>query len=440
MKKNLFVLLGAMLVVSTYAQERLNPLKTPTSPASSILGLQPTVVLAPKSYEALEAAVYSNAVGDGGFGIPNDFALEFTPYWMKDHSLSIHEYLYPKTIKEQLWRNASFSVASTQNFVLNDTVETNAIALGFRTTLYIPNKADRREVEQRMQELRSSQTVQAAIGAQMIPLVMSETAYESFWEKSSGIIETFLRKAYPGMTSEEIDAFLEDLYEKGRTFGYNSAEGNTNFVQLFMNHIDSILKGEQLYNEFEDYIKNRYGLSVDIAYSNLISFPTNTFEFSFIPRQGIWVTPSYKFKDQWHFLKIQAVLRYEWYNTGYYDRYFDNTNFYRNNFDYGISLVGEFNRFSVQFEGVGRSSSSEIPSGFDADNNALFRKVKASDFQYIATFAYNLTEQINLSYSLGNRFEPVNDPQSTLVSFLGLNFGFGAADKSDLDLTLANEE
>lgn len=433
MKTKIAILLSLMTVSLAYSQEKLTPLKVPASPASSVLGLQPTVVLTPKSYDALETALYSNFLGDNGVSVPDDFALEFTPYWTKDHGLTIYDYLYAKSLGEQLKRNTSFSVATTQNLVLNDSVNSTAIALGVRTSLYFPNKSDKQAVDSRLSELRAGQRTISAIGAQVTPFAFTDASFEDFWGHSKMHIESFLKKEYPNLTTEETNQFLKDLFEKGKEMGYNSGDNDT-FLAAFINTIDEKLNGEQLYVEFEDYIKNRYGLTLDIAYANMISFPTNDFEYSILPKQSIWVTPAYKFKDEFDFLKVLAIVRYEWYDTDYYARYFENTQFYSNNLDYGLSAIGEFNKFSVQLELIGRSSSAEIPSGFDAQNNPLFRKVSDSDFQYIATFSYNLTEQINLSYSLGNRFEPVANDQNTLISLLGLNFGFGAPSKKDLGL------
>ncbi len=433
MKAKITILISLMVLQSVCAQEKLTPLKTPTSPASSVLGLQPTAVLTPKSYDALEAAVYSNFIGDNGINVPDDFALEFAPYWTKDHGLTVYDYLYAKSVGEQLKRNTSFSVATTQSLVLNDSVNSTAIALGIRTSLYFPNKSDRQAVDSRLKELRANQRTVSGIGAQVTPFAFTDGSFEDFWAHSKMHIESFLRIEYPNLTEQETNQFLKDLFEKGKGMGYDSTN-NDAFLAAFINSIDEKLNGDQLFTEFEGYIKNRYGLTVDIAYANLISFPTNDFEFSILPKQSLWITPAYRFKDGFDFLKVLAVLRYEWYDTDYYAGYFENTQFYSNNLDYGLSAIGDFNKFSVQLELIGRSSSAEIPSGTDVQNNPLFRKVSDSDFQYIATFSYNLTEQINLSYSLGNRFEPVTNDQNTIISLLGLNFGFGAPSKKDLGL------
>lgn len=54
---------------SINAQKKLDALTTPTSPASTILGMQPSAILQPKSYRTLEAAVFSNFSDTNGNGI-----------------------------------------------------------------------------------------------------------------------------------------------------------------------------------------------------------------------------------------------------------------------------------------------------------------------------------------------------------------------------------
>jgi hypothetical protein len=171
---------------------------------------------------------------------------------------------------------------------------------------------------------------------------------------------------------------------------------------------------------------------VDAAYAAFLNFPTNNFEFSVVPRQSLWVTPTYRFSNDLSFLKILGVLRYEWYNIDYYRHYFPQSEFYENNVDYGLAVAGVFEKFLLQFELVGRSSNSEIPAGVDENGNELFTKKSNSDIQYVGTFSYLLTDQIALTYSLGKRFDPVLNPENSLISLLSINLGFGGATMDDI--------
>jgi hypothetical protein len=429
-------MLFIILPLTIFAQEKLSKLQMPTSPASSILGLQPSVVLSPKSYQSLETALYSNFINSSGNAlIPNDFALEFTPYWTKMHQLSIQEYLYPKSGYEQIMRNSSFSIASTQKFQLGDSSATNSLSFGYRTTLYFGNKKDRSTVNKFSTELRNNQKIQSKLSA------IAEDLIEN---KKVGNQEEFMR----GIRA----SLLKIIYESGKFDKLDEVEELTNsiikesalipslnlitpdvFIDSLYSLIDTKLSSEILYNEYKEYLKERFGLSIDFAYAALLNFPSNTFETSYIPNQAFWITPTYRFEDKLSFLKAMLVIRYEWYNTEYYKKYFPNIKIYENNVDIGGSFSTEFKKYLLSFEMVGRSSKSIIPAGLDSEGNELYRKEQKSDFQYIGSFSYYLNDQVVLSYSLGNRFQPVLNFKNTLASILTLSFGFGSPTKNDID-------
>lgn len=433
--KNKFLSLYAILTISAlFAQEKLNTVSAPTSPASSVIGIQPSSVLSPKSYQALETAIYSNFTNpNNGIVIPNDFALEFTPYWTKNHGLSLQEYLYPEDIfNDQIIRNSSFSIASTQNFLLGDSTATNSLAFGYRTTLYFGNKNDRKAINEALNKLSDFESISSRIGAEAQSIAVNSkdiVTKDDFLKAIRGTVEEAIRKYYP---NENAVPIIRAFFKEAESLP-EYRDNHDNFLDIFNQIADKVLKADELYNQFKSQIRDRRGFVVDIAYATFLNFPTNDFEFSIVPRQSFWLTPTYRFKDNnWSFLKIIGVLRYDWYNTRYYQKYFPETQFYENSIDYGISVSGEFKNFSIQFEAAGRRSYSEIPAGTDVNGKELCTKESNSDFQYIGTFSYKLNDQILLTYSLGKRFELILNPNNTLVSLLTLNFGFGTPTRDDI--------
>lgn len=425
-----------MLPTWLTAQEKLSKLQPPSSPASGILGLQPTTVLAPKSYQALETALFSNFINNNsGSIVPNDFALEFTPYWTQNHSLSVDEYLYPKSSIDQIIRNSSFSLASTQHFQLGDSTMSNALAFGYRTTFYFGNQKDREEVERFTDQLSTDQKVKAKI-VSIAEYLITNKEIVNQKEFMAAIGATIVNAVYESGkigSLKEAEEFKEDIVAKSILIPPLDTAAPDPFLDSLYSLIDQKLSAEIVFNEFKTYIRERYGFSLDVAFAGVLNFPANKFESSYIARQSFWITPAYRFKDKFRFLKVLGVLRYEWYNADYYNAYFPGIKTYENNLDFGLSVAGEFRKFALSFEMVGRNSHSELPAGTDAEGNELYRKEQNSDFQYIASFSYNLTEQVVLSYSLGNRFEPVLNPDNTLVSLLSLNIGFGSPAKNDID-------
>lgn len=432
MKKYHLLIIAVISISVLRAQEKLNPVDLPTSPASSVLGLQPRTVLSPKSYQALEATLFSNFINSSdGIVIPNDFSLEFTPYWTVDHGLSLEDYLYPTDIlNDQIIRNSSISLASTQNYLLGDSTATNSLAFGYRTTLYFGNKSDREIVSEFRKGLSDFGFITGRINSEAQSLVINNKVKNKaeFLAAIRIKVEEVIKNYYP---DERAKSVINSIFNEAELLPDLEADEDQ-FLDEFNTIAGRILKTDELYSEFKSYIRDRQGLSMDIAYAAFLNFPTNNFEFSIVPRQSIWLTPTYRFRDDLSFLKIMGVFRYEWYNIEYYRNYFPQSQFYENNIDYGLAVAGVFKNFSLQFEVVGRSSNSETPAGIDGNGNELFTKDSDSDLQYIGTFSYLLSDQIALTYSLGKRFDPVVNPENTLVSLLSLNFGFGGSTLDDI--------
>lgn len=422
-----------------FAQEKLNQVTSPTSPAASVLDMQPATILSPKSYQALETALYSNFRDGNQTVIPNNFALEFTPYWARNHQLSLIDYLYPKGAWEQIKRNSSFSLASTQQFTLGDSTKTNALGLGYRTTFYFGGEGDRDKITAFKSALNKDQQIVSSIVSSAVLLITSGnlSGSEDLFLKLKPSAEQVLQEhkvsgALSGKFIAELELEIMALKDTALTNSSDLANNISHVTTAIREAYDAAFVTDILYREFKDYIRNRNGFHLDVAYASFLNFPGNNFEYSIMPRQSVWLTPAYRFKDRLKYLKIMGVLKYEWSNTRYYDQFFPGNDVYRNNIDYGLAVAAQLNNLSVQLELVGRAGTTEIFAGTDVNGNRLYRKHQRSDIQYIGTFNYNLTDQIILSYSFGKRFQVIQANDKTLVSLLSLNLGFGAPTRKNL--------
>lgn len=433
---SLLAVLPSFAFAQDDSQEKLQRLTAPTSPASAITGMQPTTVLAPKTFNALETALYNNFTDAGSIVIPKDLAIEFTPYWSKNPHISLSEYLFP-TAWQSFLRNASFSVASSQSFLLGDSTKSNALGFGARTSIYFGGKNDRDTIENYRTQLQSADVLEgrfAIIRMRTLdnPEVVSITDFMN-------AIQQPLKKAVEGLhffdSPEEINQFMEafsaDTLELPKLTASNHPAFENAVAGLLRKHISS----DEVYTHFKKYLLNRQGFSLDLALASLLNFPTNDFEFSYAPKNAFWITPTYRFfANENHVLKVMAVYRYEWYNIDYYKLYFPGSTVYQNNHDYGVSVAAEFKKCSVQAELVGRNSSTEIPLGMDLEGNKIYTKKRNNDLQYLLVVNYRLTDQAILTFNFGNQFNPVTNPDRTLVSTLSVNFGFGSPKKSSLNL------
>lgn len=434
--KNLLTTILAFYSLVAFSQEKLTSLTTPTSPAASILGMQPSVMLKPKSLRAVEAALYSNfSDGNGNGVIPNDFGLEFMPYWAENRGITLEDYLFPKNELVQLIRNSSFSLASTQKFLLQDSTETKSIALGYRTSLFFGNKKDKDSVAILLKTLRENSEIKLRL-LMTLDDIKDNNATASKKEYIDGlkkILPKLIAKELNTKTQKEINKISATIYEEIEDLKFD--EENTNL--FFEGIIETTKKniGDN-YEQFKAYIAERQGLSLDFASAIHLNFPDNNFEFSEVPKYSLWLSPSYNFSEQLSFLKASGTIRYERYFKHYFEKYFPNSNVFDNNIDYGISVSGNFKKFTIEFEATGRISKSLIEVGQDSQGNSLYIKKSLNDTQYLGTFSYRLTEQIALSYQFGSAFKPIfNVNGGTLISILSLNLGFGGPNKSDVTTT-----
>lgn len=410
-----------MPVVSS-GQDEINALKAPNSPAAAILGIQPSTVLVPKSLRALEAAVISNFGQNTDQILPDDFGLEFTPYWFKDHGLGLREYLDPKP-GPQLWRNLSVSIASSRSFLLQDSTQTNSLAFGLRTSVFFGSAKDYETIEQNLKMLSNVQDVRIAVLQKFVELDIANTnSKDTYIDAAHPVLILKITDETEGVSQANARAIADRISLAARQIEYDDSNRNA-FFEAYANLLFNEL-GDQ-YQNFKKYITEREGPAIDIAYASFLNFPTNNFEYSTIPRQSVWLTPSYSFNSLGGNFKAIGVLRWEWYNEDYFVRYFPLTDIYRNNFDYGLAAEGTFGKFSGRIEGVGRSQSTENMVGEDENGNSLYTKKSNSDLQYIATLSYRITPAIVLSYQFGSAFDPVFSTNGSLISILSLNFGFG---------------
>ncbi|HEX3073381.1 MAG TPA: hypothetical protein VHP30_07190 [Ignavibacteriales bacterium] len=410
--KKILILCFAAYASVIYPQELLSKLKAPASPASAILGLQPGAILQPKSYNELEVSLYTNLYDtESGNLIPKDFALEFTPYWFQDHGLKLEDYLYPKNIlKDQILKNSSFSIASMQSYPLGDSSKSKSVGAGYRTTLHIPNGQDRAMLDSLVTALDIN--LEAANSLKQIAdeIIRADSAIDK-----SGFFKQ--------MKAQIRNDYYDDSEMADRLIKISAGAVNAmpelaspGFLEKFGAYLDNELF-DGLDKKYYEYIRNRQGIYIDIAAATMVNFPTNNFEYSYVPRYSVWISPSYRFSNTLDFLSISGVLRLQWTNDDYYVKYFPGADDTGDSFDYGFAASGEFGRLSLQLEMTARENIG---------------KNSGSDLQYMGVISYNITDEIIASYTLGNRFKPEFNPEDTLISLLSLNFGFGTPAKEDI--------
>src|SRR5687768_5743977 len=119
-----------LAVAQATSEITLTDLKTPSSPAFVILGIEPSTVARPTTPRALALELLSRT--EHGSLVPRDYALEISPYWLRSRpELTFDQYISPSTA-QSVQQSFSISVATKSSVEGSDSV--TSLGLGFRLT------------------------------------------------------------------------------------------------------------------------------------------------------------------------------------------------------------------------------------------------------------------------------------------------------------------
>ncbi|MEJ0057778.1 MAG: hypothetical protein WDN75_20300 [Bacteroidota bacterium] len=399
--------------------DKLSLIKAPSSPSSVIIGTQPSTISRPKSWEAVEATVFGNYTNqNGSLLVPNDFSIEVTPYWLNSKSKIELDKFLTRNVGTSLLQNLSLSVSSTKNFIVNDTIKTDAMGFGFRTMFF----QGAGNSIQKMNSINKLTSLSQGIFAIANGLAGFSTKDE-FIEKLITALENTA-----ALTAElaSINNASKDTWQTNLRSDLKKKLPNdiSKLVDSTSDIVDDLLKVDQSLQDLTNL-----GFRLELAGALSLNFPTNATEFSYVPKYGLWITPSYSI-EKFEFL---GVLRYFWYNEDYYNAYQPKQSFFNNNLDYGGRLVYKRDKFSVEAEIIGRSSKTIIERTTDSNGITTVKSKSESDAQYVINFNYRINDSIVLSYNFGRKFSPSGNSQNTLISVATLNFGIGAPRKENIE-------
>lgn len=100
------------LPMKTDLGDTLDAFRTPTSPAFVLLGVEPTSVERPTTPRGVALSLLSSGLVNGV--IPNNYAVEFCPYWLSNHpDLTYSDYVNA-SIGDQVVQSLSLSLVASQ--------------------------------------------------------------------------------------------------------------------------------------------------------------------------------------------------------------------------------------------------------------------------------------------------------------------------------------
>lgn len=445
--KKIFTLIFSIFSVGLFAQEAeeidFSQLSSPSIPAFTILGVQPSEISRPKTLDALETSVYSNFSKDGNIALPKNYALEFTPYWLKAKPrIEFNDYVNPNAGQSFL-QNSAFSLASYEQKSYKDTTKNNVrMGIGYRTVI---NKTKFIESDEYVNVLLQ---LQAGLGsASLLQGNLSALQYKSKkLQDSTSLVynkiindstirysfEKYVERAKQQAKNAEekilIDKLAKELVYKviDENKGKDGKIILEQIEEKFKTGVNEFTKSKELTDSLQKIIDERYGFSLEFAAALTLDFPTNDIYFSEVPKFGIWITPSYRLKGE----KVKWLHNFELLAVGRYIKNYLPNN-YSDNFDVGGKIVFETGRFSINGELLQRFQKVTISS--ETVNNVTTKTTESTqDFKATLNLNYALTPNMVLSYSFGKNYELNTGSKDNLISMLSINYALGKMSKNSL--------
>lgn len=410
------LLICAALAPDAAAQTTVNDLKAPSSPAVTILGTSPTTIEQPDTPQAVVFNLASS-IADAG-GIPQNYAMQVTPYWLRSQpELLFSSYIRP-TIAQSIARSFAVSVATadwTQGTGKSAEDLGSRLAVGFGTVV-IPGSLD-----------PAYDTIAKGIQAdnhKLIDLLRAKSDAPKTAEPRLAALKVAAaeqRKQFEA--AKEVDVLVRTYVQLSETEGA-IARINADVARM-VSDLDAQITPLQasIVKRTLDLQKlnvKRLGLALSVAGAWSGRSPNDVIGRTASERLGLWFTPSYKTQiGGTSGSSDEAALSSRALTALGVVRYLSDRTDGSNAWDVGGRLVFEISgSIAVSGEAVGRWN----------DGNSA----EESTWRAVGIVETRLADNAYLFASFGRDFTE-EEQERSLVSIIGINFGFGKKPTVTLD-------
>jgi hypothetical protein len=410
------LLICTALAADVAAQTTVNDLKAPSSPAVTILGTSPTAIERPDTPQAVVFNLASS-IADAG-GIPQNYAMQVAPYWLRSQpDLLFESYIRP-TIAQSIARSFAVSVATadwTRGTGKSAEDLGSRLAVGFGTVI-IPGELDPAydTIAKGIQTdnlalidlIKAKRDAPLAAEPRLIPLRTAAAEQRKVFEAAKEV--DALVRAYVRLSETE-GAIARINADVARAV----ADLDTQITKLQASIVKRTLDLQKL------NVK-RLGLALSAAGAWSGRAPNDVIGRTASERVGFWITPSYKTKvGAASDASDEAALSSRALTALGVVRYLSDRTDGSKAWDVGGRLVFEISgSIAVSGEAVGRWDN-----GTSTDEKTWravgIVETKLADNAYLfASFGRDFTEE---------------EQERSLVSIIGINFGFGKKPTVKLD-------
>ncbi len=388
---------------------KIEDLAAPVSPGFQILGISPQEISRPRSVTALQA-YFINSVSSPG-ALTDDFALEFSPYWLQDRpALSFNCYYELESCDEKeghrIFRSFSISVASTGYETKTDSITGRNWGVGGKITL------KRGEPGEEM--LRAIRLSEQSLNLQ---LSYSNLASQSSYPDGVGqdeIVEKIRNEMNIARSAANTDREIQALNETEELLTENIVARGIDSKEEAIEYFTKLFKGETtiIRSYLEEIQKQdayrRVGLNIDVAFGSSFVLPENDLEGTFMDKYGIWLTSTYTSPKNPSFsfaLLVRRLMNAQEYGS--------------TDTDLGLSFALEKSRFTTNLEGIWRYTREEyITTDFSGNEIPTFNEEGTYRFTWNST--YKLTDDFKLNLSLGKNYDSEIRVSENFIAVLGI--------------------
>lgn len=421
------MVLAALPVPAVFAQGLppldLQNLRVPASPAWVMTGNAPAIIDRPETPRALALAL-ANATQNGSV-LPEDYGLEFAPYWLKKRPHLTFSQFYRPSLRQSVLQHAGLSLAFRQGSGGEE-----IIGIGLRT-LILPGKASR----QLWQAIREIQTVQSAaliIGslALLEPLPSNRREFMEALRRQFEILKKEPEKFdWPEMPERDrllLIGEIEQLAIRTATeyFDKQGAKAAEIAVEDALVDLELLLTEkirEEGIRKLQEAERGRRGFVLESGIGSRLLVPEQILEKMQMQLFSIWLTAGYQ--------KEAAP-----WGVVFLTRFWSGTKKDAHTYlDFGAAFHWQNNAFSLALEWLQRQEWGKAV----AEQRAELLAPYISSSRISLFTQYRLQPGIYLQFSFGKDFKQRN-VKGNLIARLGISMGLG---KRFLDMSeLANSK
>jgi hypothetical protein len=258
-----------------------NSLHMPVSPAFSLLGISPTSIEKPTTPSTLALTILNTS--NNLTSLPQNFAMEFSPYWMFYGSKLSWRQDIERDILESITRTSTMSIATAQTG--DDANPVTSLGISYRTSIFSGKLSDKSKSY--LEKIESNLNVR-------LLLFDKYSQMQSYKEKFNQADELTRNAA------NEIDKKKrEELLDKANKL----SDETTKLILNDSNYRDEL--NSTVGKDLEKITTQREGFFMDFSLATAMNFPKADASQGTLNKSAAWFT----FSQEWEQFSIVGLTR-----------------------------------------------------------------------------------------------------------------------------------